>query len=96
MAQFNHQQHRWKLNAQGAFYVDCQCLDCDLCRELAPTVFVRNNKRGFSYVAKQPETAEELARAREAVLGCPQDAIHDDGLQFDWEKIPAKDDDFAI
>jgi hypothetical protein len=27
---------KWKDNAGGKFYVDQQCIDCDLCRETAP------------------------------------------------------------
>ncbi|PYQ62602.1 MAG: ferredoxin [Acidobacteria bacterium] len=39
--------------AQGRYYVDSQCIDCDLCRETAPANFVRNDEQGFSYVFKQ-------------------------------------------
>lgn len=62
-----------------------------MCRELASTVFKHNEKGDFSYVARQPETAEELAQAREAVSRCPQKAIHDDGLQFDWDMVSSVD-----
>lgn len=81
-------KERWSENAPGAFYVDSQCLDCDLCRETVPTVFARHNEGGFSYVKKQPETPEELTGAKEAVEGCCTDAIYGDGASFDWEAIP--------
>ena len=42
-------------NTTGTFYVDEECIDCDLCREIAPTIFHRNNDGGYSFVAKQPE-----------------------------------------
>lgn len=66
-------------NVPGKFYVDEQCIDCDLCRETAPTVFTRNDDGGFSFVFKQPETEEELELAREAIEGCPVEAIGEDG-----------------
>ena len=66
-------------NVSGKFYVDSQCIDCDLCRETAPNNFTRAEDEGYSYVFKQPENAEELAQCREAMEGCPVEAIGDDG-----------------
>jgi ferredoxin len=66
-------------NAAGAFYVDGQCIDCDLCRQTAPQNFERNEAEGYSYVIRQPETAEEVAQCREALDECPVEAIGDDG-----------------
>ena len=43
----------------GKFYVDDQCIDCDLCRETAPANFTRSDDGGYSYVFKQPTTPEE-------------------------------------
>ncbi len=63
----------------GKFYVDSSCIDCDLCRETAPSIFGRDEDEGVSYVAKQPENDEELAAACEAMEGCPVEAIGDDG-----------------
>jgi ferredoxin len=63
----------------GAFYVDTQCIDCDLCRETAPANFTRNDEEGFSYVFKQPETPEEEALCNEAKDNCPVEAIGSDG-----------------
>lgn len=76
-------------NAFGKFYVGNQCLDCDLCREIAPENFARNNEGSYSYVKKQPESADEEARCREAVAGCCTETIHEDGLAFDWAANPA-------
>ena len=39
----------------GKYYVDDQCIDCDLCRETAPANFTRQEDGGYSYVFKQPE-----------------------------------------
>ncbi|QSR86833.1 ferredoxin [Candidatus Methylacidiphilum infernorum] len=66
-------------NVFGKYYVDSQCIDCDLCRETAPANFKRNDEGGHSYVYKQPETPEEEEQCREAKEGCPVEAIGDDG-----------------
>lgn len=70
---------KWDLNAGGKFYVDQQCIDCDLCRETAPSFFQRHDEGGFSYVFKQPSTDEEIAQCMEALEGCPVEAIGNDG-----------------
>jgi ferredoxin len=66
-------------NIGGKYYVDTQCIDCDLCRETAPNNFTRSDDEGYSYVYKQPENDEEEAQCREAMEGCPVEAIGDDG-----------------
>ena len=66
-------------NISGKFYVDSQCIDCDLCRETAPNNFTRAEDEGYSYVFKQPESDAEIAQCREAMEGCPVEAIGDDG-----------------
>jgi ferredoxin len=76
-------KRRWAENIPGKFYVSDQCLDCDYCREVAPENFARNDERGYSFVKKQPETQEELARCREALSGCCTETIFDDGDIFD-------------
>ena len=63
----------------GRYYVDSQCIDCDLCRETAPNNFKRNDDGGYSFVYKQPANAEEEARCKEAKEGCPVEAIGNDG-----------------
>lgn len=66
-------------NVGGPYYVDSQCIDCDLCRQTAPANFERSAEDGYSYVSKQPTTPEELAACREAIDECPVEAIGDDG-----------------
>jgi ferredoxin len=66
-------------NVAGKFYVDDQCIDCDLCRETAPGNFKRDEESGQSYVYKQPDTAEEKELCSCAVLACPVEAIGNDG-----------------
>jgi ferredoxin len=63
----------------GKYYVDSQCIDCDLCRETAPDNFQRSDEEGYSYVYKQPQNEEEEALCIEAMEGCPVEAIGDDG-----------------
>ena len=67
-------ESRFEDNTPGKFYVDEECIDCDLCREIAPTMFHRNDDEGYSFVAKQPEGEEEQL-AIEAMEGCPVEAI---------------------
>jgi ferredoxin len=50
-------------NVDGDFFVDSSCIDCDLCRQLAPDVFARTDRRAQSYVAAQPRDDREQHRA---------------------------------
>ena len=70
---------KYSQNSGGKFYVDDQCIDCDLCRETAPANFKRDDDGGHSYVYKQAETPEEDALCKEAMEGCPVEAIGSDG-----------------
>jgi ferredoxin len=72
-------EDKYEDNAAGKFYCDTECIDCDLCRETAPENFRRNEDGGYSYVYKQPENEEEEALSREAMEGCPVEAIGEDG-----------------
>jgi ferredoxin len=71
--------NRYPENVGGAYYVDNQCIDCDLCRETAPNNFKRNDDGGYSFVFNQPTTPEELKLAKEAMEGCPVEAIGSNG-----------------
>ena len=71
--------NKYPENVPGKFYVDDQCIDCDLCRETAPANFKRNDDGGHSYVYKQPETPEEEDQCKEAMESCPVEAIGCDG-----------------
>ena len=66
-------------NAVGKYYVDEECIDCDLCRETSAANFSRNEAGGYSYVSKQPESKEEERLCAEALEGCPVESIHEDG-----------------
>jgi len=66
-------------NAPGKYYVDSNCIDCDVCRETAPENFIANEDEGYSYVFKQPQNDEEEAQCQDAMESCPVEAIGDDG-----------------
>ena len=60
-------------NVEGPIFVDRTCIDCDTCRQLAPTVFGETGE--FSFVKLQPRgPAEELAALR-ALVACPTGSI---------------------
>jgi len=72
-------ENKYSDNTTGKFYVDDQCIDCDLCRETAPANFTRQEDGGYSFVYKQPESEDEEALCKEAMEGCPVEAIGSDG-----------------
>jgi ferredoxin len=65
-------------NMTGKFYVDTQCIDCDVCRDTAPDFFTRNDDEGYSFVYRQPESPSDVEVCYEALQSCPVDAIGDD------------------
>ena len=65
-------------NAPGAWYVDVNCIDCDVCRETAPNNFKQSDK-GYSFVIKQPENPQEEDQCKESKESCPVEAIGNDG-----------------
>jgi ferredoxin len=70
---------KYEKNVVGKYYVDSQCIDCDLCREIAPDNFQRDDEGGNSIVYKQPETEYEESKCKEALNNCPVEAIGNDG-----------------
>ena len=56
---------KYKDNIEGRYFVDEECIDCDLCRETAPACFTRNEDIGYSYVFKQPENEEQEGLCKE-------------------------------
>ena len=71
--------NKYSENVPGKYYVDNQCIDCDLCRETAPDNFKRNEDGGYTFVYKQPASPDEEKRCQEAKEGCPVEAIGDNG-----------------
>jgi glyoxylase-like metal-dependent hydrolase (beta-lactamase superfamily II)/ferredoxin len=60
-------------NVPGDFYVDDSCIDCDACRQIAPTVFRDHGEQ--SSVFRQPETEDEVKRALMSIVACPTSSI---------------------
>lgn len=60
-------------NVDGEFFVDSSCIDCDLCRQIAPEVF--RDVGDQSAVHRQPATPFELRRAEMALVTCPTASI---------------------
>ncbi|TAL12056.1 MAG: MBL fold metallo-hydrolase [Nitrospirae bacterium] len=64
---------RLSTNVDGNFFVDSTCINCDTCRQLAPTSFVENGDS--SSVFCQPESETERYQAYQALLACPVGSI---------------------
>lgn len=60
-------------NAAGDFYVDSTCIDCDLCRQIAPETFSDIGEQSIVY--HQPETQEQELAALKALVTCPTASI---------------------
>jgi ferredoxin len=58
-------ENKYSDNTTGKFYVDDQC--------------TRQEDGGYSFVFKQPESEDEEALCKEAMEGCPVEAIGSDG-----------------
>ena len=71
-------KHRLASNAPGPFYVDEACIDCDICRNHAPTIFSLDDSIGMTRVHQQPQSAADVSRALEAIDMCPVEAFGHD------------------
>ena len=71
-------EDKYEDNVNGKYYVDTECIDCNLCREISPENFT-NHEDGYSYVYKQPEDGEEEEMCKNAMEFCPVEAIGDFG-----------------
>ena len=60
-------------NVAGNFFVDATCINCDTCRQLAPTSFEELGK--FSAVTTQPIGDGPTHQAYQALLACPVGSI---------------------
>lgn len=66
-------QRRYASNAPGTFYVDDTCIDCDLCRQIAPGTYSEDS--GHSIVHRQPVHNADVHRAAMALVACPTASI---------------------
>ncbi|HEX8921675.1 MAG TPA: MBL fold metallo-hydrolase [Pyrinomonadaceae bacterium] len=60
-------------NVGDDFYVDSTCIDCDACRQIAPTIFRDHGDQSSVY--HQPESEEETRLALSALVACPTGSI---------------------
>lgn len=68
--------NKWEINQPGKYFVDKACIACDACCLTAPENFKMNlTTEGHAFLAKQPANAEEEALCKEAMEGCPVEAI---------------------
>ena len=88
--------NKYAENVSGKFYCDDQCIDCDLCRETAPANFTRSDDGGYSYVFKQPTTPEEEALCKEAMEGCPVEAIGNNGEGGTIQHVASRSADYGV
>ena len=61
----------------GEYFVADNCIDCDLCRQLAPSIFQRKftGAGGITVVVRQPNSDFESQKAYQAKDSCPVGAI---------------------
>jgi glyoxylase-like metal-dependent hydrolase (beta-lactamase superfamily II)/ferredoxin len=67
------QELRLSENVPGDFFVDNTCIDCDLCRQIAPETFTDIGDQ--SAVHHQPETPAQEFAALKALVTCPTASI---------------------
>jgi glyoxylase-like metal-dependent hydrolase (beta-lactamase superfamily II)/ferredoxin len=60
-------------NIEGDFFVDTTCIDCDLCRQIAPETFVSAGDQ--SVVHRQPQNSKQQFAALKALVTCPTASI---------------------
>lgn len=68
---------RLQTNIPGEFFVDSTCINCDTCRQIAPSVF--GEAAGYSHVKQQPGEQSEIRSATRALLACPTGSIGTSG-----------------
>src|SRR6202023_951668 len=77
-------------NVPGDFFVDTTCIDCDTCRQIAPSVF--GEAAEPSFVKFQPVPSADRRQALQAMLACPTGSI---GCLGD-DDVKAVMDDFPL
>ncbi|NNF53070.1 MAG: MBL fold metallo-hydrolase [Acidimicrobiales bacterium] len=61
--------------ADGDWFVDTRCIDCDASRHVAVDLIARNPTDGNSLFVRQPGTPEEIELAWRAAMVCPTRSI---------------------
>ncbi len=60
-------------STKDGFFVDDSCIDCSVCRTIAPEVF--GDGEGSACVVRQPQNEEEELKSFQALISCPVSAI---------------------
>jgi ferredoxin len=66
-------------NIKGKYYVDKECIACDACVMVTSKHFNMDPDDGHAFVIAQPQNEADEALCREAMEGCPVEAIGNDG-----------------
>ncbi len=75
-----NKEKKYPENKPGRYFVDKECIACDACVLAAPEHFSMDENDGHAFVSKQPEGEAEEAQCKEALEGCPVEAIGNDGV----------------
>ncbi|MDX6694638.1 MAG: hypothetical protein QOF02_2241 [Blastocatellia bacterium] len=81
-------------NVAGDFFVDASCIDCDACRQIAPSIFRDHGDQSSVY--RQPQTEAETCLALMSLVACPTGSIgtarkHDARIGIDAFPMPISD-----
>jgi ferredoxin len=68
----------WPENQAGKYFVDRSCIACDACCIAAPDNFKMDENDGHAFLSKQPGSPAEEDQCKEAMEGCPVEAIGND------------------
>ncbi len=68
----------WPENHKGKYFVDRSCIACDACCIAAPDNFKMDENDGHAFLSKQPASPAEEDQCKEAMEGCPVEAIGND------------------
>ncbi len=82
-------QKRLPENVAGDFFVDATCINCDTCRQIAPSTF--GELQDYAYVYQQPQDGLERRLAIQALLSCPTGSIGrglKDGIREAMDDFP--------
>lgn len=72
-------ENKLEENVDGAYYVDDECIGCQLCVSNAPENFRMKEDGSTAYAFKQPENEMEKQACEVALDECPVGAIGNDG-----------------
>lgn len=82
------------MNFPGSWYVDSTCINCDVCRQIAPDIFAE--AEDYAYVKAQPDTKDKIQKSALALICCPTGSIGtDDQIQVRQQlhKLPIQIED---